>query len=141
MIFAATDPTPAQLGIWIGCAFLLLNFLTCLLTLIKQIRDDPEKRQVSITPNVATKEDLGRHVEDNRQEHQNIFAKIGGVERGLREEIKKDVGHLSDKISDVSADVTGLNKTNELQNQRLVHMDAKLDRLIERTPKNKSTFA
>ena len=50
----------------------------------------------------------------------------------LSKDRKRDAGELHEKINSVDRKVAGLEKATELQNQRLLGMDQKLDRLIER---------
>lgn len=41
-----------------------------------------QKREVSFGFIPAAKDEFDKHVEDNRREHESLFSKIGGVERG-----------------------------------------------------------
>jgi len=74
------------------------------------------------------------HAEQNQREHEHLFARLGGLERGLRAEMKQDTEGLHEKINSVGREVSEHSATLELQNQRLSQIDAKLDRLIERRP-------
>jgi hypothetical protein len=64
--------------------------------------------------------------------HRHELERIERDVLSLAAERKKDVGDLHEKINGVDRKVAGLEKSNELQNQKLTSMDSKLDRLIER---------
>ena len=109
----------------------------------QQTELSPQPFIVAMEKEFTAKRDFELHVAENKKEHENLFSKIGGVDRGitqrfseelktLRVERKEDVGELHDKVNDVAKSVAGLEKETELQNQRMASMDAKLDRLIER---------
>ena len=51
----------------------------------------------------------------------------------LRVERKNDTNELHDKVNGVAREVSELKSTTALQNQHLARMDAKLDRLVERS--------
>lgn len=102
-----------------------------------------QKREVSFEFTPASKEEFDRHVAANDQTTRDLFAKIGGVERGangnaekkieaLQHERREDVRQLHQEINEVGRKVAGLEKETELQNQSMASMNAKLDRLIER---------
>jgi len=113
-----------------------------------------QRREVSFGFIPAAKEEFDKHVAWNQKEHDNLFAKLGGLERGVSAKIQtlsrewRDV--LNDKVFELirasdegrqrlqeqagslAREVGELSAANELLNQRLAQMDAKLDRLIER---------
>lgn len=93
-----------------------------------------EARELYVTkPELQKLEtDFSRLADGNRQEHDNLFRKLGGVERGLRAEVKADVANLTEQFGHLSNDVAALSAATKLQNQQLTHIEAKLDRLIER---------
>lgn len=63
----------------------------------------------------------------------DLFSKLGGVERGVRTELKGDIEKLRSDIQSASADVAGLSATATQLNQSLAAMQARLDRFIERS--------
>lgn len=71
-------------------------------------------------------------VSELKEEQSRLFAKMGGMERSLRDEVRRDVGQLHDKINEVAVEVGGLSKATELLNQHLAQISAKLDRIAER---------
>jgi len=91
-------------------------------------------------------------VSENRHQHENLFSKLGGMERGinghlnselktLREERREDTRALHQEVNDVAKKVSGLEAANTLQNQRLAEINAKLDRVIERQGQKRESAA
>lgn len=68
----------------------------------------------------------------HRAEYQKQMTDIRSEFDKLRFERKGDNALLHDKINKVVADVSGLQRETVLQNQQLMRMDSKLDRLVER---------
>jgi hypothetical protein len=58
-----------------------------------------QKREVSFHETPATKKEFDEHVAWNRREHENLFSKIGGVERGVTARIE---ARLNDMQSDAN---------------------------------------
>ena len=142
-MFATAQNDALQLGLWVIAATAVLQALGAALSIAKFFINRAEKRQVSISPEVVLRPDFDAHVAENRHEHENLFAKLGGMERGLnahlnselkslREERREDSRTLHQELNDVARKVSGLEATNTLQNQRLAEINAKLDRVIER---------
>ncbi len=91
----------------------------------------PAKREIGGQPievkgavDWARRDVVDKHMESNHREHENIFKKIGGMERGIYEEINK-----------LREGQAKNNSNDQHQNQHLVHIESKLDRLIERNNK------
>lgn len=80
----------------------------------------------------AAREVFEKHVADNRDDHDKLFSKIGGVERGAAASIEQRVEIVRRDLVNVGNQVSGLQSETKLQNQQLARMDAKLDRLAER---------
>lgn len=103
---ANTEVSALNFGVWMACALLALNGVGTIVGLAKSFRNDSEKREVTLSPEAITRHEfeearrhrdgefarlllaLEQHVETNRQEHKDIFSKIGGVERGARAELQ-----------------------------------------------------
>src|SRR5437667_1752254 len=144
MTLATTPTTDAlQIGLWVIAATAVLQALGAALSIARFFINRAEKRQVSISPEVVLRPDFDAHVAENRHEHENLFAKLGGMERGLnahlnselkslRDERREDSRTLHQELNDVARKVSGLEATNTLQSQRLAEISAKLDRVIER---------
>ena len=143
MFLAANNPEALQLGLWIIAATAVLQALGAALSIAKFFLNRAERRQISISPDIVARPDFDAQVSENKREHQNLFSKLGGVERGinahlnselktLREERSQDSRSLHDELNEVAKKVSGLEATNTLQSQRLAEINAKLDRVIER---------
>jgi len=59
-----------------------------------------QKREVSFEFEPASKDAFEKHVAANQREHENLFAKIGGVERGLNERVEKKLTDLQRSAED-----------------------------------------
>jgi hypothetical protein len=68
----------------------------------------------------------------HKVEFQKYMAEQGRQISELRSERRTDNNILHEKINSVDRKVAGLEAATDIQNQKLVSMDAKLDRLIER---------
>lgn len=93
--------------------------------------------------NLVTKVECNAIHTANREEHQNMFSKVSGVERGaaaalgieirqVREERRQDAAELQKHLRGLDEAIGGLTKVAEIQNQQLSRMDHKLDSLMRR---------
>lgn len=137
------EASNSQVGTWVAGANAVFTLFLTLLILLKFTRNDAEKRDVTISPDTATKQEFNAHVQRNAEEHDGLHSRVGGSERGTREMIDKKITELrheqAEAIHNLNAEVVELAKQvgeisahTESQNQRLLLMDSKLDRLIER---------
>jgi len=138
-MLAQAEQTAPIIGSWVIAAVVLLQLATMTMQLVRW--NQVAKREVSPQPlkvegtiEFTPRKLFDQLSEQNRNEHENLFAKVGGVERGIRAEMKKDTDTLHDKINMVGREVSQHSAVLELQNQRLAQIDTKLDRLIERRP-------
>lgn len=76
------------------------------------------KTEVTFTGVPVDKKDFERHQRDNKEEHDRIFAKFDAMQG---------------RINPIENQLYALAKASEAHTARLVLMDAKIDRLIERT--------
>jgi hypothetical protein len=148
MILTITNnPEALQIGLWVIASTAVLQALGSAVSLAKFFANRSERRQVSISPDILGRPDFDTHVAENKQEHQHLFAKIGGAERGitahlnaeiksLRDERREDIHSLHREMNEIARKVSGLEATNTLQSQRLAEISAKLDRMIERHNSN-----
>jgi hypothetical protein len=102
-------------------------FVTCVAATayyIKGLFNGKQKREVSFMETPATKKEFDEHVAWNRREHENLFSKIGGVERGVTARIESRLDgmqrdahegreKLHDRINEVLAEVSKLSGTVE----------------------------
>jgi len=70
--------------------------------------------------------------QSRRQESAAEMVRLGREFGSLRDERRADVGELQQKVNKVDREVGELRASIELNNQQLMRIDAKLDRVIER---------
>lgn len=137
MILADTTNAPL-IGSWaIGAMFFLVAINT-VLQIIRYSQVRAEKREITPQPlevrgtvEYLPKKAFEEHREQNQREHENMFSKMGGIERGIRSEMKADLKPVSEKVDDMAREVSAHTATLELQNQMMAAMNNKLDRAIE----------
>jgi hypothetical protein len=131
----------AELGSWIyafGSAIQIAASITILATI-----NSKQRREISFAGEPLDRKEFDRLVTENAAVHDQLFAKIGGVERGLdgrlatridkfEAESRESSQLLQQNICAIGNDVAALKKEAELANQRAFQMDSKIDRLIER---------
>ncbi|MFN0068330.1 MAG: hypothetical protein ACKVYV_11915 [Limisphaerales bacterium] len=93
---------------------------------------DPAPLEVRQAHEFARKADLEKALEDWRRERDQLHAKLGGMERGIREEIRRDIEQLHDKLNMVALATAKLEATTALLNQTMTGLSVKLDRATER---------
>jgi hypothetical protein len=102
-----------------------------------------QKVQVTFAGTPVDKKEFDRQVQENKEEHDRIFSKLGGIERGVEgrlnakldamaAESKADREKLHFRINPIEGEICALREASETNTTRLVQMDAKIDRLIER---------
>ena len=154
LLAAATglpDPTNyGAIGWVVVIVFCLVGGLRQMIGLWRDFQKGPiEKREITLSLTAVERPVFEEHVRDNKREHENLFAKVGGVERGtmakldksfneLRAERALDMNTIHSKTNEIGREVSGLKASNELQNQQLARMDAKIDRILERSTRRNS---
>lgn len=94
-----------------------------------------QKREVSFSFEPASKEEFKRHMAANAQEHRDLFAKIGGVDRGSGQKISSEIQAMHVRVNAIEKSVGGLETSTELQNQQLTQMQADIKRILETMPR------
>jgi len=136
-----SDISNADLGAWVYALATIIQIASTIAILLTI--NSTQKREITFAGEPVDRKDFDKHVAEDVAVHSQLFAKIGGAERGLesRLESRMDKFETDSKESrrvmhrDISAignDVAALKKEAELANQRSLQMDAKIDRLIER---------
>jgi hypothetical protein len=87
-----------------------------------------QKVQVTFAGTPVDKKDFDRQVQENKEEHDKIFARLGA----MAAESKTDREKLHVRINPIEGEICALREASETNTARLVQMDAKIDRLIER---------
>lgn len=75
------------------------------------------KTEVTFTGTPVDKKDFEKHQRENKDEHDRFFARLES---------------LHGRINPIEAEIGALRQASENNTARLVQLDAKLDRLIER---------
>ena len=139
MMFA--DITSSDLGTWLYAAATVAQ-LAGTVTLLVTI-NSKQRREVSFAGEPVDRKEFDKHVAEDAAVHSQLFAKIGGAERGLESRVtarmdKADADSrelrrlVHQEMNAIGNDVAALKKEAELANQRAFQMDSKIDRLIER---------
>ncbi len=135
MLLAQSEfSAPAGFAAWIACAAFTLFLVNQLFKLKGNVSGDrhrreilPQPLEVSPVAEYVPASAFAAHVAENKREHENLFAKIGGVDRGLsqRLDVKLDSMQraaeegrekLHDRINDVLSAVSELRGTvNEMR--------------------------
>lgn len=87
-----------------------------------------ERRSVSFEGQPVDKAEFLAALISNEAQHKDIFHKLGGVERGVRAEVKGDMEIVRRDIKSVEQSVAGLAASTQLQNQALARIENKVDR-------------
>lgn len=149
------DPHMVQyilVGAFISALSTVLLVAVQVMTLVRSRAT--QKREVTIDGGYVNKHEFEQFVQASRQEIANLFSKLGGVERGgqsrlderfetLRNEFTEAISannrqseiravELHSRLNPMEKQLGALEAQTEILNQRLVQMDAKLDRAIER---------
>ena len=139
----ANSSEALQIGLWIIGATAVLQGLAAAFSIARALINRAERREISLSAEAVAGPDFDIHVSENKHEHENLFSKLGGLERGitahlndelraLRDERREDISTLHSELNEVARKVSSLEATNTLQSQRLAEINAKLDRVIER---------
>jgi hypothetical protein len=121
--------TDIALVISIGMGVLALaGQITTWLTL-----KSPQKREVTFTGEPVDKNDFEKALRDNKEDHDKLFSIIGGVEREVENRLNHALEKIHQRLNPLEGEICALREGSETNTARLVQMDAKIDRLIERT--------
>jgi hypothetical protein len=133
--------TNSELGTWLYAAVTVAQ-LAATITVLVTI-NSKQRREVSFAGEPVDRKEFDKHVAEDEAVHSQLFAKIGGAERGIESRVmtRLDKAELDSRelrrlvhqeITAIGNDVAALKKEAELANQHACQMDSKIDRLIER---------
>jgi DNA-binding MarR family transcriptional regulator len=103
---------------------------------IKRRTGMEDRRTVSFAAEPASKEEFDRHVDHNSAEHRDIFAKLGGVDRGLSSKMSAEVQAVHVRVNAVEKAIGGLEATTALQNQTLAAISADIKKILSSMPRS-----
>jgi predicted nucleic acid-binding Zn-ribbon protein len=132
MLAQASNNAPL-VGNWIFAATMVCQFLVLALQLWKG--NSAQKREVSFVGECADKTEFDLHREENKGEFANLYKKIGGVERGIRGEIKSDLENVRHELQEirqefsaemraVTNNVASLKTATDLQNEQMSRIES-----------------
>jgi hypothetical protein len=101
------------------------------------------RTEVSFTGMPTDKKDFEKHVAENKQAHEQLFARIGGAERGLEQRMTARLEKIEAEaiasrrlvhveLGKVSSDLAGFKSALEGNMALCVRLDSKMDRIMER---------
>ena len=131
----STQPTSVELAAWIGCLFFLVAGWNQVERFFDRRAQRGEPREIQPQPLSVAKFDPPAPESLCRSRHQELSHEIQRLDHdlgSLRDARRADVGELQQKINKVDREVGELRASIELNNQHLMRIDAKLDRVIER---------
>jgi len=111
---------------WFAPVALIASTIAAIVTIFYGNRS--QKREVTFTGTPVDKKDFEQHQRENRDEHDKIFAKLDA----MAGESKEDREKLHFRINPIEGEICALREASETNTARLVQMDGKIDRLIER---------
>jgi hypothetical protein len=112
---------------WFAPIALIASTIAAIVTIFYGNRS--QKREVTFTGTPLDKKEFERHQQENRDEHDKFFAKLDI----MQSESKADREKLHFRINPIEGEICALREASETNTTRLVQMDGKIDRLIERT--------
>jgi hypothetical protein len=91
----ATTP-PKNLTEWIACALFLIVGLNYIFDLVSKLKSKPQASDVQreASQTFATKVELEKHLQQDEAVHNQLFAKIGGSERGVEARLVERINKL-----------------------------------------------
>jgi hypothetical protein len=139
MIFS--DISNADLGAWVYALATIIQIASTIAILVTI--NSKQKREITFAGEPVERKEFDKHVLENTAVHNQLFARIGGAERGLESRLAARMDKseaesqesrrlMHQDITAIGNDVAALKKEAELANQRSLQMDSKIDRLIER---------
>lgn len=106
----------------LGLLLLLLQIVNIVSGLVRG--HQAKRRSVSFEGVPVDKADFEKHIAANREEHDQLFSKLGGEARGIRAEVKQDIGGVYGEINKLRETMAGVKTATELQNQQLARIES-----------------
>lgn len=121
-------PTATELAAWIASAAFLVVLGNGLFTMWRNLNGS--KRGVEVSPQPLSVTAVSGMASETtcRDRYDRLQSQI----EELKQDRKTDVNDLHEKVNGVAREVSEMSAAQALTNQRLVQIDAKIDRVIER---------
>lgn len=81
---------------------------------------------------LVTKDEFHRHQDHNENVHKEIFAKIGGVDRGANVNLDRKVAEIRQEQVAQGKLIAGLQASTEMQNQQLTAIQSSLQQMLQK---------
>jgi predicted RNase H-like nuclease (RuvC/YqgF family) len=128
-------PSTVEIAAWLGGLFFLVAGWNQVEKFFDRRSQRASPREIQPQPLAVAKFDPPVAESVCRARHQELSQEIRRLEQelgSLSHDRRADVGELQQKINKVDREVGELQASIELNNQQLMRIDAKLDRVIER---------
>jgi hypothetical protein len=145
MMFASVTP-PVEIAAWLGCLTFLVMLANGVLKLVDRAkgRPTPGEVQSEAAEKFARKIEFDRHLDANEQAHRDLFSKLGGVERGARENLEKkfdllrnerahDIANIQSELNAISKQLGVVSAQNEFQNNAMKEVKDFINRWLGRS--------
>ena len=129
------NPNAVELAAWIGCLFFLVAGWNQVEAFLDRRTQKGARREIQPQPLAVTKFDQAVTETLCQSRRREISSELQRLEHdlgGVRRDRRAEVIELQQKINKVDREVGELRTSIELNNQQLMRIDAKLDRVIER---------
>ena len=129
------NPNSMEVAAWIGCLFFLIAGWNQVEKFLDRRAQRAAPREIQPQPLAVAKFDqpvTETLCQSRRRELSTEVLRLDHELGGLRRDRRADVAELQQKINKVDREVGELRASIELNNQQLMRIDAKLDRVIER---------
>jgi hypothetical protein len=129
------SPNSLEIAAWIGCLFFLVAGWNQVESFLDRRARRGAVREIQPQPLAVAQYDqpvTASLCQSRRQEIANEILRLDHELGSIRHERRVEVGELQQKINKVDREVGELRASIELNNQQLMRIDAKLDRVIER---------
>ncbi len=130
-----STPGAVEIAAWLGCLFFLVAGWNQVESFFDRRTHRGAARDIQPLPLPVARFDAPvteSLCQSRRQEATNELLRLQQEAASLRRERQADVSELHQKVNKVDREVGELRASIELNNQQLLRIDAKLDRVIER---------
>ncbi len=139
MMFLLAQTSTALDGEYFLKFFLVVGFVLSVVGNAVQVTNArrSQKREVTLNGECADKKEFTEHVNRNREGHADLYGKITRSAEAIREEVRRDVDKLRDRIDEchialkdevgeLRSEVSAVKKESELQTEHLIRIEGKL---------------
>lgn len=135
-----SDPSSAQsIGWLVLSCFALAGGLNQLHALAKRWRGTEDGVSIRPQPLIVRAEDqwvskqqFEAYQLETRRAIENIFSKIGGVERGFKAELDEKIRAVQEKVNDMAVDLGAVKREAEIHTAQLNVMSSDIKQLLSR---------